>query len=250
MLGSAPAFAAPLNGAKWGVPAEYQTQTIGGVNQMLRYTFNPSATSDERFIHTIEVLQELTQKYVDHPEVVQFTRRLFNNRRVRNHDYLEEIQSIVTYFQGTHTTKTPEHQLGQPLLPGDKGSYRYQLDPYSVELFQSPPKVLRDIAAGESGADCDDIAAAAACCLAAAGHPVALMIVDADPTMPGSFNHVMLASKTLQPNEKFGDDWFAIELIHPFPMGASVPVTQFIPLLVMDYDRTPDVGNKIPGHFR
>jgi len=249
MGGERPAFAPPLPSASWGIPDGFRPGD-GGVNQMMRYTFTGGATDSEAFFQTIEILRELAEKYVDHPEMVQFTRRLFNSAKIRNHDELGEIQCLIDYFQGTFTKDTPESQLGEPLLHGDRGSYRYQLDPYGVELFQSPIKVIRDIQNGESGADCDDVAAACACAMATAGRPVALMIVDADPDMPGVFNHVMLATKTLQPNKKFGTDWFAVELIHPLRAGESVPFTQFIPLLVMDHDKTPQVASRIPAQFR
>lgn len=217
---------------------------------MMRYTFTGGATDSEAFLHTIEILRELCEKYVDHPEMVQFTRRLFNQQKIRNHDELGEIQALVDYFQGTYTKDTPQDLVGEPLLHGDRGSYRYQLDPYGVELFMSPVKVIRDIQNGESGADCDDVAAACACAMATAGRPVALMIVDADPDLPGVFNHVMLCSRTMQPNKQFGSDWFPVELIHPLGLGQSVPFTQFIPLLVMDHDKTQQVASRIPTQFR
>lgn len=244
-----PAFAPPLASATWGIPDGFQPGQ-GGVNQMIRYTFDGAASDSEAFFQTIEILRELAEKYVDHPEMIQFTRRLFNKSKIRNHDELGEIEALVEYFQGTYTTKTPEHMIGEPLLHGDKGSYRYQLDPYGVELFMSPVKVIRDIENGESGADCDDIAAACACAMATAGRPVALMIVDADPGLPGVFNHVMLCTKTMQPNRHYGSDWFPVELIHPLKIGESVPFTQFIPLLVMDFDKDERVAHRIPAQFR
>jgi len=244
------AFSGPLKGAKWGVSADYSRPSSGGVDQQLRYTFDSNAPDSEAFISTIKILQEMASKYVAHPEVVQFTRRLFNANRVRNHDELGEIQALIQYFQGSFTTNTPNEELGMPLLFGDRGAYRYQKDPYGHELFQSPPKVLRDIQSGESGADCDDIAAAAACCLAAAGYPAMLMIVDADAGSPGQYNHVMLATRTLQPNPLFGNDWFPVELIHPFAAGQSVKITRYIPLIVEEYDRDPKTKSLIPARFR
>jgi hypothetical protein len=244
-----PAFAPPLARASWGIPDGFEAGQ-GGVKQMMRYTFDGAATDSEAFFQTIEILRELAEKYVDHPEMVQFTRRLFNSTKIRNHDELGEIGVLVNYFQGSFTKDTPEGQVGEPLLHGDRGSYRYQLDPYGVELFQSPVKVIRDIENGESGADCDDIAAACACAMATAGRPVALMIVDADPGHPGVFNHVMLCTKTMQPNKYYGNDWFPVELIHPLEIGQSVPFTQFIPLLVMDFDKSERVARRIPAQFR
>ena len=248
--GDSHAFSGPFKGAKWGVSAEYNRPSAGGVDQQLRYTFDPNVAESEGFMTTIKVLQELASKYVTNPEVVQFTRRLFNARRVRNHDELGEINALVEYFQGTFTVNTPDEYIGAPLLFGDKGAYRYQKDPYGNELFQSPAKVLRDIQAGESGADCDDIAATAACCLAAAGYPAMLMIVDADARNPGQYNHVMLATRTLQPNPMFGSDWFPIELIHPFGAGESVKITRYIPLIVEPYDIDSKTKSLIPARFR
>ena len=248
--GSVHAFSGPLKGARWGLSPEYSRPSSGGVDQQLRYTFSPESADSEGFVTTVKILQELASKYVAHPEVVQFTRRLFNAKRVRGHDELGEIFALVEYFQGTFTTKTSEGGLGQPLLFGDRGSYRYQKDPYGHELFQSPPKVIRDIQSGESGADCDDIAAAAACCLAAAGYPAMLMVVDADAGNPGQFNHVMLATRTLQPNALFGSDWFPIELIHPFRPGESVSITRYIPLIVEEYDLDNQTKGLIPARFR
>ena len=249
MGGTQPAFAPPLAKATWGIPDGFEPGN-GGVNQMMRYTFSGAATDSEAFFQTIEILRELAEKYVDHPEMLQFTRRIFNKNKIKNHDELGEIETLVNYFQGTFTTETPDHMIGTPLLHGDRGSYRYQLDPYGVELFQSPVKVIRDIENGESGADCDDVAAACACAMATAGRPVALMIVDADPGSPGVFNHVMLCTKTMQPNRHYGTDWFPVELIHPLRIGQSVPFTQFIPLLVMDFDKDERVARRIPTQFR
>lgn len=240
----AAAFSNPLARARWKVSKEAEIGTAG-INQQVRFTFTGGAG---QFETTVKVLQEMTNKYVTDPEVIQFTRRLFNQRRLRNHDYLGEIGTLVQYFQGTHTTTTPDHKLGEPLLAGDKGSYRYQLDPYGAEYFQSPVKVLRDIHAGESGADCDDIAMAAACCLAAAGYPAMLAIVDAG--QKGAYNHVMLSTRTPQPNPKFGDDWFPVELIHPFELGQSVKVHSYIPLRVQEWDLTSKEKRLIPTAFR
>jgi hypothetical protein len=248
--GQGHAFSGSLRRARWGISTEMERPATAGVDQQLRYTFAPEFAEHQGFIATIKILQEMASRYVTDPTVLQFTRRLFNARKIRNHDELGEINALVTYFQGTYTENTPEASLGTPLLFGDRGSYRYQKDPYGAELFISPPKVLRDIQAGESGADCDDIAAVAACCLAAAGYPVMLMIVDADAGSPGTYNHVMIASRTIQSNEYFGTDWFPIELIHPFDIGQSVNVTNYIPLIVEPYDMDNQTESLIPAQFR
>jgi len=250
MAGGAHAFSGSLRQARWGVSSQYDLSPVQGADQQLRYTFGEGFTEDEAFITTIHVLQELAARYVAHPEIVQFARRLLANARIRNHDELGEIDTIVRYFQGTYTIDTPNSQIGQPLLPGDRGSYRYLKDPYGHELFQTPLKVLRDIQAGESGADCDDIAACCACVLAAAGYPTMLMIVDASAGAPGVMNHVMLATKTLGPNVKSGNDWFPVELIHPLDIGSSVKVTRYIPLIVNDYDLITKDRKLIPDTFR
>ena len=244
------AFSGAMRQARWGVSRQFERAPVHGADQQLRYTFGEGFTDDEAFIYTIQILQELTARYVSHPEIVQFTRRLLNQARIRNHDELGEVNAIVNYFQGTYTLDTPDHELGRPLLQGDRGSYRYQKDPYGVELFMSPLKVLRDIQAGESGADCDDIAACCACVLAAAGYPSMLMIVDASAGSPGQMNHVLLATKTLAPNIKSGNDWFPVELIHPLNVGTSVKVTRYIPLLVNDYDLLTKDKKLIPNTFR
>jgi hypothetical protein len=243
------AFSGSLRRARWGVSSDYDSPTANGADQQLRMTFTKDFDQSHSFLITVKILQEMAAKYTAHPEVVQFTRRLFNRNQVLNHDELGEIQSIVNYFQGTHNERDRDSEVGRPLLVGDKGSYRYQKDPYGHELFQSPVKVLRDIQAGESGADCDDIAATAACCLNAAGYPSMLMIVDADPSNKGVYNHVMLATKTLAANQIFGNDWFPIELIHPFNVGQSVRPTKYIPLYIEDYDRE-GITNLIPASFR
>ena len=257
MAGRTTAAFAPGNlaNANWGIPTNYSKPMRGGVNQQLRYTFSGDPATDISFHQTIAILQEMCEKYKDDPEVVRLSRRLFNGRvgdygPVRNYDELGEIASIARYFQGSFTSTTPEGRVGEPLLHGDKGSYRYQYDPYDTEYFQSPAKVIRDIQAGESGADCDDIALAAACVIAASGRPAMLMIVDADEGAPGQFNHVMLATKTMQPNSVYGDNWFPIELIHPLSLGQSVKITQYIPLIVRDYDLRPKEERLIPAAFR
>ena len=250
MAGGSHAFSGSLRRARWGIKSEFETAPTHGADQQMRFTFDSRFSGEESFLMTVRILQEMTQRYTAHPEVVQFTRRLFNAARLRNHDELGEIHAIVKYFQGTHTTEQAPDELGKPLMVGDVGSYRYQKDPYGHELFQSPPKVLRDIQAGESGADCDDIAAACACALSAAGYPTMLMIVDAAEDMPGTYNHVLLATKTLAPNELFGHDWFPVELIHPLPVGQSVNITQYIPLYIEPYDMSPSTEKLIPTAFR
>jgi len=240
------AFSNPIARARWGANEAYDVSTSGGVQQQARFTFNGDPRAFER---TIRILQEMASKYVADPEVIQFTRRLFNKKKLRNHDELGEIQAIVSYFQGTHHNNVSNEEVGKPLLYGDQGSYRYQKDPYSVEYFQSPPKVIRDIQAGESGADCDDIAAACACALNAAGYPSMLLIVDAGGPK-GAYSHVMLATKTFSPNPMFGHDWFPVELIHPFELGKSVRISSYIPLLVENYDLTPKENRLIPKEFR
>tara|TARA_B100001175_G_C19481146_1_gene627191 strand:+ start:524 stop:1282 length:759 start_codon:yes stop_codon:yes gene_type:complete len=246
------AFSNPLSRATWGSDPRYSVQISNGARQQARFTFNGDPRA---FNITIRALQEMASKYVSDPEVIQFTRRLFNGKigkerfGLRNHDELGEIQRIVSYFQGTHTQQTPDEDVGKAMIYGDQGSYRYQKDPYSVELFQSPPKVIRDIQAGESGADCDDIAAACACVLNAAGYPSMLMIVDAGGPK-GAYSHVMIATKTFQANPLFGSNWFPVELIHPFELGKSVRISSYIPLLVEDYDLTPKEQRLIPREFR
>jgi hypothetical protein len=249
MTDAVAAYSNPLARATWKVPKDYHTAPSGGIRQQVRFTFEGGA---DAFTVTAKALQEFTNKYVDDPQVRRFTRRLFNGREglpaLQNFDHLGEINSLVQYFQGTHTAKTPADELGSPLLPGDRGSYRYQMDPYGVELFQSPPNVLNDIEAGESGADCDDIAACAAACLVAAGYPAMLMIVDAG--LPGQYNHVMLATKTPEPNQQFGTDFFPVELIHPLGLGKSVPVHSYIPLMIQPYDMSSKTKRLIPSQFR
>ncbi len=250
MPGEQHAFSGALRQARWGISHSYDQSAVHGADQQLRYTFNEGFSNDETFVMTIKILQEMTARYVAHPEIVQFTRRLLNEAKIRNHDELGEVDTIVRYFQGTYTINTPDSEIGKPLLQGDRGSYRYLKDPYGHELFQSPLKVIRDIQAGESGADCDDIAAACACVLASAGYPTMLMVVDASAESPGQMNHVLLATKTLGPNIKSGADWFPCELIHPLTIGSSVKVTRYIPLLVNDYDILTKDRKLIPNTFR
>ena len=249
-----PAFAPSLSNATWGMSSKYQTAARGGIHQQLRFTFGDQGIGDESFIQTVTILREMCERYKDDPEVIRFARRLYtgnmDGNHIRNFDELGEIAAVTKYFQGSYTSTTPNGELGKPLLTGDKGSYRYLADPYDTEYFQSPAKVLRDIQAGESGADCDDIALTAACVIAASGRPVMLMIVDADEGAPGQFNHVLLATRTIQPNKIYGNDFFPIELIHPFAPGESVRITKYIPLLVRDYDLTAKENRLIPNHFR
>ncbi len=166
-------------------------------DRILRIRYGDNVSAENRFKSVVTYLQQLIEDGLRDEYVRRKAVSIVDRAGVKGHDELGEIQALIQYFQGSFTTNTPNDELGMPLLFGDRGAYRYQKDPYGHELFQSPPKVLRDIQSGESGADCDDIAAAAACCLAAAGYPAMLMIVDADPDLPGVFNHVMLATKTL-----------------------------------------------------
>ena len=138
MRASAHAFSNPLAGASWGLTNVGK----GGVFQQLRFSFASGGLDDQDFIFTVKVAQEMAAQYSTDPEVIQLTRRLFNGRipghePLRGHDELGEIQHIVNYFQGTNTLNTPDNQIGAPALFGDRGSYRYQKDPYGTE-FSNP----------------------------------------------------------------------------------------------------------------
>ena len=102
------AFSNPIARARWGANEAYDVSTSGGVQQQARITFNGDPRAFER---TIRILQEMASKYEADPEVIQFTRRLFSKKKLRNHDELGEIQAIVSYFQGTHHNNVSNEEV-------------------------------------------------------------------------------------------------------------------------------------------
>jgi hypothetical protein len=106
----------------------------------------------------------------------------------------------------------------------------YRKDPFGVEFFYTARRQLRDIANGQSAADCDDFVIIAGSLLGSLGYPVGALIVDSNND--GTFNHVMLVTKTFAPSKKFGSSWIPCELIYPeFEIGQSVPISKVYPLM-------------------
>jgi len=59
---------------------------------------------------------------------------------------------------------------------------------------------------------------------------VGALIVDSSGD--GTFNHVMLVTKTFSATREFGDNWIPVELIYPeFELGQSVPISRVYPLM-------------------
>ena len=78
--------------------------------------------------------------------------------------------------------------------------------------------------------DCDDFVILGGSLLGSLGYPVGALIVDSSGD--GTFNHVMLVTKTFTTTREFGDNWIPVELIYPeFELGQSVPISKVYPLM-------------------
>jgi hypothetical protein len=128
---------------------------------------------------------------------------------VRPHDEIGEIRAIIRWVQN---------------------NVIYRKDPYMVEYFMTARRLIKDVEASNSAADCDDFVILAGSLLGSLGYPVGAIIVDSNKD--GVFNHVMLTTRTMGPSKEFGNKWIVAELIFPnFKLNESVPISKIYPLI-------------------
>jgi hypothetical protein len=177
--------------------------------QILRVKFKPGTSMAERFDTVVEYLRQLIEDGIRDRFVRQKAVEIVNRAGVRPHDELGEIRAIVKWVQNNVV---------------------YRKDPYMVEYFMTARRILKDVQAGQSAADCDDFVIVAASLLGSLGYPVGAIIVDSNKD--GVFNHVMLTTKTMAPTRQYGNKWIVAELIFPnFKLNQSVPVSKVYPLI-------------------
>ena len=116
-----------------------------------------------------------------------------------------------------------------------------------MEFFFTARRQIKDIEKGMHSGDCDDFVILGGALLGSLGYPVGALIVDSNND--GTFNHVMLVTKTFSPTRQFNNDWIPIELIYPqFRLGESVPISKVYPLMAhVDNIRAPVTSKIISG---
>jgi hypothetical protein len=177
--------------------------------RILRIKFKPGISPQKRFEGVVRILTDLIEDGMRDEFVRNKAVSIVNAAGVVGHDELGEIKAICKWVQ-THVV--------------------YRKDPFGVEFFYTARRQLRDIANGQSAADCDDFVIIAGSLLGSLGYPVGALIVDSNND--GTFNHVMLVTKTFAPSKKFGSSWIPCELIYPeFEIGQSVPISKVYPLM-------------------
>tara|TARA_B100000287_G_scaffold375025_1_gene375215 strand:+ start:774 stop:1508 length:735 start_codon:yes stop_codon:yes gene_type:complete len=177
--------------------------------QVLRVKFKPGTTMDQRFKVVVEYLRRLIEDGLRDRYVRQKALQIIHAAGVRQHDELGEITAITKWVQN---------------------NVHYVKDPWAVEYFMTARRILKDVEAGNSGADCDDFVIVWASLLGALGYQTGAIIVDSNKD--GVFNHVMGCVKTMAPTKKYGNKWIVAELIFPnFKLNQSVPVSKVYPLI-------------------
>tara|TARA_Y100001972_G_scaffold128958_1_gene193006 strand:+ start:4543 stop:5226 length:684 start_codon:yes stop_codon:yes gene_type:complete len=194
--------------------------------QILRVKFKPGTSMTERFDTVVEYLRQLIEDGLRDQYVRRKAVAIVNRAGIKQHDELGEIEAIVKWVQNNVT---------------------YRKDPYMVEYFMTARRILKDVEAGQSAADCDDFVIVAASLLGSLGYPVGAIIVDSN--RDGVFNHVMLCTKTMAPTKKYGNKWIVAELIFPnFKLNESVPVSSVYPLIAdANTTRAPIHRQQIAG---
>ena len=184
---------------------------MGGVmaERILRVKFNPGVPLDKRFAVVTDELKKQIEDGLRDEYVRRKAVEIVNRAGVAGHDELGEIRAICKWVQTNAT---------------------YRKDPIDVEYFHSARRLIKDIEAGRSAADCDDFVILGASLLGSIGYQTGALIVDSNAD--GTFNHVMLVVRTHAPTREFGTNWIPCELIFPtFKLGESVKVTKVIPLI-------------------
>ena len=177
--------------------------------QVLRVNFKPGTTMEQRFKVVVEYLRQLIEDGLRDRYVRQKATQIIHQAGVRPHDELGEIRAITKWVQN---------------------NVHYVKDPFMVEYFMTARRLIKDVEAGNSAADCDDFVILAGSLLGSLGYPVGAIIVDSNKD--GVFNHVMLTTRTMAPTKEYGNKWIVAELIFPnFKLNQSVPVSRVYPLI-------------------
>lgn len=194
--------------------------------KVLRVKFKPGVSPQKRFEGVVRILTDLIEDGMRDEKVRNKAIQIVNAAGVRGHDELGEIRAITRWVQ-THAV--------------------YRKDPFGVEFFYTARRQIREIEAGTHSGDCDDFVLLGGALLGSLGYPVGALIVDANGD--GTFNHVMLVTKTFSPTREFGTSWIPIELIYPeFKLGQSVPVSRVYPLMAnADTIRAPIMRKTLSG---
>lgn len=177
--------------------------------QVLHIKYKDHVPIQKRFESIVRIIVDMIEDGMRDQAVRQKAIAIVNAANVRGHDELGEIRAITKWVQ-THMV--------------------YRKEPVGVEYFHTARRLLRDIDNGSSAGDCDDFVILGGSLLGSLGYPVGALIVDSSGD--GTFNHVMLVTKTFTTTREFGDNWIPVELIYPeFELGQSVPISKVYPLM-------------------
>jgi len=175
----------------------------------LRLKFKPGVDPQKRFEGVVRIIVDLVEDGMRDRRVREKALQIVDAAGVKGHDELGEIRAIKNWVQRKAV---------------------YRKDIFGVEVFQDAWKQIEDIEKGKHGGDCDDFVILAGALLGALGYPAGALIVDSNND--GTFNHVMLVTKTFGPTKEFGRNWIPIELIYPqFKLGESVPISRVYPIM-------------------
>jgi len=177
--------------------------------QTLRVKFKPGVDPQKRFEGVVRIITDLIEDGMRDRRVREKALQIVDAAGVKGHDEIGELRAIKNWVQRNAV---------------------YRKDIFGVEVFQEAWKQIEDIRLGKHGGDCDDFVILGGSLLGALGYPVGALIVDSNND--GTFNHVMLVTKTFGPTKEFGRNWIPIELIYPqFQLGESVPISRVYPLM-------------------
>ncbi len=194
--------------------------------QVLHIKYNSNVPIQKRFESIVRIIVDMIEDGMRDQAVRQKAIQIINAAGVRGHDEVGEIRAITKWVQ-THMV--------------------YRKEPIGVEYFHTARRLLRDIDNGASAGDCDDFVILGGSLLGSLGYPVGALIVDS--AGDGTFNHVMLVTKTFSSTREFGDNWIPVELIYPeFELGQSVPISRVYPLMAeAETIRSPVTRRTISG---
>lgn len=177
--------------------------------QVLHVQLSKHMPLEKRFEKVVEMIVELIEDGRRDQIVRQKAIQIVNAAGVQGHDELGEIRAITKWVQNNLV---------------------YRKEPVGIEYFHTARRLLRDVDAGKTAADCDDFVVLGGSLLGSLGYSVGALIVDSSGD--GTFNHVMLVTRTFSPTKEFGSNWIPIELIYPdFQIGESVPISKVYPLM-------------------
>ena len=194
--------------------------------RVLRVKFKPGVSADKRFKGVVRILTDLIEDGMRDEQVRLKAVQIIKQAGVKGHDEVGELRAIKNWVQQ---------------------NCHYVKDPFGVEFFFTARRQIKDIEKGIHSGDCDDFVILGGALLGSLGYPVGALIVDSNND--GTFNHVMLVTKTFSPTRQFGNNWIPIELIYPqFKLGESVPISKVYPLMAhADTVRAPVTKKVISG---